>query len=150
MILLSSLPESWNGTVTVVSNSSGKEKLNYNVIRDLILSEEIHVREVGEISSSALNTEARGRSVGKNLNRNRSKSKYRSKSRIRDGRSYWNYGKKGHLKGDCPTLNKNKGDQNLKSPNAATEEIYDALIFSIDSPLESWILASGASFHSTY
>ena len=46
-------------------------------------------------------------------------------------------------------MNKNKGDQNQKSVNTATEEIYDALILSIASPLESWILDSEASFHST-
>ena len=34
MILLSSLLESWNGTVTAINNSLGKEKLNYNDIRD--------------------------------------------------------------------------------------------------------------------
>ena len=67
-----------------VSNSSGNEKLNYNDIRDLILSEEIHRRELEETSSFALNTEARGRSAGKNSNRNRSQSKHRSKSRTRE------------------------------------------------------------------
>lgn len=132
-----------------MSNSSRKEKLNYNDIRDLILSEEILRRELGETSGSALNTKARGRSIEKPPNRNRSKSKHRSKSRTGKGRSCWNCGKNGHLKGDCPTLNKNKGDQNQKSANAATEEIYDASILSIDSPLESWILYSRASFHST-
>ena len=30
-----------------------------------------------------------------------------------------------------------------------TEEIYDALILSVDSLMESWILDSRASFHST-
>ena len=57
--------------------------------------------------------------------------------------------KEGTSKGACPTLNKNKGDQNQKFANAATDEIYDALILSIDSPIESWILDSGPSFHYT-
>jgi hypothetical protein len=30
-----------------------------------------------------------------------------------------------------------------------TEEVYDALILSVDSPLDSWVLDSGASFHTT-
>ena len=46
-------------------------------------------------------------------------------------------------------LNKNNGDQNQKSANAAIEKICDALILSIGSPLESWILDFGASFHFT-
>ena len=46
-----------------VSNSTGKEKLKYNDIRDLILAEEIRRRDAGEISGSgsALNLETRGR-----------------------------------------------------------------------------------------
>jgi len=30
-----------------------------------------------------------------------------------------------------------------------TEEVLDAILLSIDSPLDSWILDSGASFHTT-
>jgi len=30
-----------------------------------------------------------------------------------------------------------------------TKEVYDTLILSIDSPLDSWVLDSGASFHIT-
>ena len=46
-----------------VSNSTGKEKLKYNDIRDLILAEEICRSDVGETSGfgSALNLETRGK-----------------------------------------------------------------------------------------
>jgi hypothetical protein len=30
-----------------------------------------------------------------------------------------------------------------------TEEMHDALLLSVDSPLDSWVLDSGASFHTT-
>jgi hypothetical protein len=30
-----------------------------------------------------------------------------------------------------------------------TEEVYDALILYVDSPLDSWVLDSGASFRTT-
>ena len=43
LILLSSLPKR-NGTVIAVSNSSGKSKLNFKDVCDLILSEEIHIK----------------------------------------------------------------------------------------------------------
>ena len=62
LILLSSLPDSWNATVTAVSSSSGNSKLKFDDVRDLVLSEEIRRRESGETSnSSALHTETRGR-----------------------------------------------------------------------------------------
>ena len=41
LILLSSLPESWNVIVPVVSSSSRSNKLKFNDVRDLVLSEEI-------------------------------------------------------------------------------------------------------------
>ena len=102
LILLSSLPDSWNATVTAVSSSSGNSKLKFDDVRDLVLSEEIRRRESGETSnSSALHTESRGRTLERNSNRGRSKSR-RGKSRWgkKDFNCY-NYGKKGHFKKDC-------------------------------------------------
>ena len=63
LIVLASLPNSWKAMRMAVSNSTGKEKLKYNDIRDLILTEEIRRRDASEISgsSSALNLETRGR-----------------------------------------------------------------------------------------
>ena len=53
-----------------VSNSTGKEKLKYNDIRDLIMTEEIRKRDAGETSGSgfALNLEIRGRGNNRNSN----------------------------------------------------------------------------------
>ena len=41
LIVLASLPNSWEAMRMAVSNSTGKEKLKYNDIRDFILAEEI-------------------------------------------------------------------------------------------------------------
>ncbi|RVW60263.1 Retrovirus-related Pol polyprotein from transposon TNT 1-94 [Vitis vinifera] len=92
LIVLASLPNSWEAMRMAVSNSTGKEKLKYNDIRDLILAEEIRRRDAGETSGSgsALNLETRGR-----------------------------------------------------------EEVQDALLLAVDSPLDDWVLDSGASFHTT-
>ena len=48
LILLSSLLESWNATVTAVSSSMGSNKLKFSDVRDLLLSEEIRRKELGE------------------------------------------------------------------------------------------------------
>ena len=61
VILSSSLPKSWGATVTVVSSSFGSSKLKLNEIRDLILSEDVRRRELGEALCSTLNIEGRGR-----------------------------------------------------------------------------------------
>ena len=147
LILLSSLPDSWNATVTAVSSSSGNSKLKFDDVRDLVLSEEIRRRESGETSnSSALHTETRGRTSERNSNRGRSKSR-RGKSRWgRKDFNCYNCGKKGHFKKDCQVPKKDIGAQESVH---VTEEAGDAMILSVNSPIESWILDSGASFHAT-
>ena len=72
MLLLSSLPDSWNGLVTAVSNSSGNAKLVFDDIVGLILNEEVRKKSSGESSTSALNMEARGRGSDRGANRGRS------------------------------------------------------------------------------
>ncbi|RVW42256.1 Retrovirus-related Pol polyprotein from transposon TNT 1-94 [Vitis vinifera] len=88
LIVLAYFPKSWETMRMAVSNSTRKEKLKYNDIRDLILSEEICRRDAGETSGSgsALNLETRGR-----------------------------------------------------------EEVQDALLLAVDSPLDDWVLDLRAS-----
>ena len=68
LIILAFLPNSWETMRMAVSNSTGKEKLKYNDIRDLILAEEIRRKDAGETSGfgSALNLETRGRGNDRN------------------------------------------------------------------------------------
>ena len=77
LIVLASLLNCWEAMRMIVSNSTGKEKLKYNDIRDLILAEEIRRRNAGETSGSgsALNLETRGRGNDSNSNQGRSKSR---------------------------------------------------------------------------
>ena len=73
LIILASLPNSWDAMKMAISNSTGKEKLKYNNIRDLILAKAIRRRDVGETSrfGSALNLETRGRGNDRNSNQGR-------------------------------------------------------------------------------
>ncbi|RVX07359.1 Retrovirus-related Pol polyprotein from transposon TNT 1-94 [Vitis vinifera] len=100
LIVLASLPNSWETMKMAVSNSTGKEKLKYNDIRYLILAEEIRLRDASETSGSgsALNLETRSRDQA---------NKY----------------------------------------NAGT--VGKQVTLKVDSPLDDWILDSGASFHTT-
>ena len=47
VIVLASLPNSWEAMRMVVNNSARKNKLKYDDIRDLILSEEVRRRDAG-------------------------------------------------------------------------------------------------------
>nr|CAN78199.1 hypothetical protein VITISV_041785 [Vitis vinifera] len=127
LIVLASLPNSWEAMMMVVSNSTGKEKLKYNDIRDLILAEEIRRRYAGETSGSsfALNLETRGRGNDRNSNQGRSKSRNSnrniSKSRSSQQVQCWNCGKTGHFKRQCKNPKKKNEDD---SANIVTEEVY--------------------------
>ena len=159
LILLSSLPDSWAATVTAVSSSARDSKLKLDDIRDLVLSEDVRRRDSGEssssVSSSALNTESRGRAFQKGQNgRGRSKSRGKAQPKFRNDIVCWNCDKRGHFTNQCKAPKKNKNQRNKKrdddeSANAATDEIGDALICSLDNPVESWVIDSGASFHTT-
>lgn len=80
LILLSSLPESWNGTIIIVSSSSKNSKLKYNDFRNLILSEEIRRKKSRETSNSILNTENKGKTFERSADRGSSKRINESRS----------------------------------------------------------------------
>ena len=63
LILLASLPNSWEAMRMAVSNSAGKAKLNFNDTRDLILAEKMRRIDSGEVfgSGSTLNVENQGK-----------------------------------------------------------------------------------------
>lgn len=106
ILLLCSLPSSWDGVVTAVSRSiSGKNKLVFNDVAATLLSEDLR-RKNDEPSSGeglmVVSTDNRGRSHnrGRNNYHRCSKSAKRSKSRNRNGEC-WFCGKASHVKKDC-------------------------------------------------
>ena len=123
LIVLASLPNSWQAMRMAISNSTGKEKFKYNDIRDLILADEIRRRDASETSgsSSALNLEIKGRGNNRNSNRGRSKSRNsnRNRSKSRSGQQVQcqNCGKTGHFRNQCKSPKKKNGDD---SANAVT------------------------------
>ena len=150
LIVLASLPNSCEAIRIAVSNSTGKEKLNYNDIRDLILAEEIRKRDAGETLGfgSTLNLETRGRGDDRNSNWGKSKSRNsnqnRSKSRSGQQVHCWNCGKTGHFRKQCKSPKK-KNEDNFA--NVVTEEVQDALLLAVDSPLDDLVFDTGVSFH---
>ena len=81
LLILCSLPESWDGLVMVVSNSIfGSSTLKFDDVIGVILSEEMRRKSTRETSGNALTAETRGRQ------RERGKSP-RNHGKLRKGRS---------------------------------------------------------------
>ena len=96
----------------------------------------------GTSSSHALNLKNRGRSGEKNSNRGHDRFESRSgKDKNKSGKKLecWN----------CRSYRSPKKDANKNNTNAVTEEVQDASLLSIDNTIDSWVLNSGASFHTT-
>ena len=62
LIMLASLPNSWESMIETITNSIGNAKLQFIDIRNTILAEEVHRKNFDEASTlnSALNIENRG------------------------------------------------------------------------------------------
>ena len=108
LLILCSLPESWNNLVMVVSNFvSSSNTLKFDEVVGVILSEEMRQKSIGETltsSSFALNVENRGRTNQRGKGPSHDKSRGKTKkgcSQSKGKKDYWYCGKPSHLKKDC-------------------------------------------------
>ncbi|GKC58160.1 retrovirus-related pol polyprotein from transposon TNT 1-94, partial [Tanacetum coccineum] len=120
LLLLSSLPDSWSGTVIAVSSSTGSAKLTF---------EEEEVQTEGMV-------------VEENA-----KTRKRSQSKNRKDITCWICKEKGHFKNK---YSKPLADKGKKEMNMAADSEDDALIYCVKNSTESCILDSGASCHASY
>ncbi|CAA7026607.1 unnamed protein product [Microthlaspi erraticum] len=115
LLLLSSLPESWDTLVVTLSNSAPEEKLTMDTVSDSLLNEETRRKERGSSTMSEANViDRRGRDEtrGRNRTRDRDQSRGRSKSRPRVTCYYC--GKVGHRKPECRFYKKDQQTGNIK------------------------------------
>jgi len=134
LLLLLSLPDSWSGTVTTVTNSAGSDGFTFEKIRDFIFGEDVQRRSSGELSSESLYV-IRGK---KNIRDSGSKNKRRSQSKTRDCSSVtcWNCNEVGHFRNQCP---------NDKQVNIAENFAdKDLLLYCANNSVDSWVMDSEA------
>ncbi|KAJ0097460.1 hypothetical protein Patl1_28882 [Pistacia atlantica] len=141
----------WEHMRAAINNSTGNVKLKFTYVRDKILIEEVRRKDLGEITSNALNVETRGKGYDRNSNRGRGRSKSRngrSKSRFGKKVECLNCGNKGHIHRNFKATKKEENNDNDVA-NVVIEEVQDALLLSADNSIDSWVLDLRVSFHTS-
>lgn len=140
-LLLTSLSDSWSGTVTVVTSFVGASVMTFEGVIDLFLGEDIRCKNQGESSSFGLLNMERGRQNNRNSGSNGSRGK--SSSRTWKNVKCWNCQEVVRVKSQYP--NPKKGLNIAGSKNVSED---DTLLLSMESSVDSWVVDSGASFQS--
>lgn len=159
LLLLSSLPDSWETLVVSLSNSAPSGNLTMSMVKDALFNEEARRKDIDHGESHALITE-RGRQQERSQDKRRGRSKSRGKST--DGRksSYACYhcGIKGHLKKNCRKLHKEKEQLKQKDGDALVTTHGEVAICSIQEETclhvssqeeNEWVVDTAASYHAT-
>ena len=106
LLLLSSLPDSWETLVVSLSNSAPNGRLTMSMVKDALINEEARRKDVGIDQSHSRFMKRRGRQQRGSRGRERGRSK--SRGRSTDGRKTtyrcYHCGLEGHLKKNCRKL----------------------------------------------
>ena len=163
LLMLSSLPKSWDTLVVSVSNSAPDGKLTMDMVKDRMLNEESRRKDEGYTpDTEALvmqkqgKQEWRGRSKSKNP-RNQSQQRGRSKSRSRYDMKCHHCGKPGHFIRECRRLKaeqsrNQEAETRTNDTTTVTEEVVivrDADYVNLACQDTTWVVDSGASYHVT-
>lgn len=156
LLLLSSLPESWETLVVSLSNSAPDGQLTLSQVKDSMFNEETRRKDLGASSSEALVTENKGRNTsGGRFNESRDRSESQSRRKF----NCYHCGEEGHIKRNCKAW-KNRDRRNQRSDedeNTATPVVDgEVVLLSVeeeechvaDSCVE-WVVDSAASYHAT-
>ncbi|KAA8538095.1 hypothetical protein F0562_027703 [Nyssa sinensis] len=159
LLLLSSLPNSWETFVVTMSNSAPDGKLSMGQVSSSLFNEEIRRKLAGTNNAQALVSENRGRSKNRG-HKGYGKSKGRSQSTERG--KYYHCGKDGHLKRNCYAWKReqkkenNNQKKNEEKNTTATFEGDEVVVLSCGEEEGMhvgneivWVADTGASYHAT-
>uniref|UniRef100_A0A2N9GZE0 Integrase catalytic domain-containing protein n=1 Tax=Fagus sylvatica TaxID=28930 RepID=A0A2N9GZE0_FAGSY len=155
LLLLSSLPNSWETLVMSLSNFAPNGVLQLAMVKDSLFNEETRRKDMGKDDAQALVTENKGRSKGRN---SKGRGKSRSQSQTKGKVKCFYCDKEGHIKRNCKAWkNKQKEETNKKKVddhNTATVSLdEDVVVLSIGKdecchvvdPYDEWVIDSAAS-----
>ncbi|GFY99659.1 hypothetical protein Acr_13g0010590 [Actinidia rufa] len=152
LLLLSSLPESWETLVVSLSNSAPNGKLTTSMVMDALFNEEARRREMGSIDQSesqALVSEGsreRGRGQGRGHHRGTGKGRWRSQARGRTVRCFY-CDQEGHIKRDCPKYKAQDQSSDTAATVVMAVDESEVLLAASDDGKSDWVLDSGSAYH---
>ena len=161
LLLLRSLPDSWEILMVSLSNSAPNGVGTMSQLTGSLLNKETRRKLLGSSShSEALVTERRGRSKSQKPSKyDRSRGRSKSENQIlRKEIECYNYHKKGYIKRECRKFKKeqekekdNKEDKSTVTVITDGEVIivYDDNFIGLACDNTSWLVDSGASLHVT-
>ena len=158
LLLLSSLPDSWETLVESLSNSAPNGVLQLAMVKDSLFNEKTRRKDVGKDNAQALDTENRGRSKTRN-SKGRGNSRSQSESKGKFKCFYCD--KEGHIRRNCKAWKNKQKDE--KNQNKAEEQntttvstIEDVVICvgkdeccNVSHPYVEWVIDSASSYHVT-
>lgn len=161
LLMLSSLPDSWETLVVSLSNSAPNGVMTMGMVKDSMFNEEARRKEHGISShTEALVTEKRGRSKSRKPRGDDSRDKSRGISKTRKEIKCFHCGKLGHMKRQCRKFKKEqlkeKGEESKEEKDtAAVASDGDDLVVCEDAYVNlachesMWVVDTAASFHIT-
>ncbi|GFY90898.1 hypothetical protein Acr_07g0010940 [Actinidia rufa] len=150
LLLLSSLPESWETLVVSLSNSAQDGKLTMSTVKDALFNEEARKKEMGmtERSESQALISDGSRERGRGHHRNNGRGRPRSQSRGRSFKCFF-CDQEGHIRRNCPKYKTHMQSSETASASASvmTDSDNDAFLVSSADENPDWVLDSGSAYH---
>ena len=158
LLLLSSLPDSWETLVVSLSNSAPNGVITVNMVKDSMFNKEARRKEL-DISSNTktLIIERRRKSKSRKPFSDYNRDKLRGKSKSRKEIKCFYCGKLGHIKRKCRKFRRNNLKEKVKNRKITKTLasdcdkiiIYDDACVNLACQDSTWVVDTATSFHIT-
>ena len=158
LLLMNSLPDSWETLVVSLSNFAPNGVLQLAMVKDSLFNEEIRRKDMGKDNAQSLVTENKGRNEIRNSKR---RGKFKSQSESKGKFKCFYNDKEGHIRRNYKAWknkpkdkkNQNKAEEQNTTTTSTIEDVAlsigDDECCNVSHPYVEWVINSAASNHVT-